>query len=55
MLLEVKYHDIYNCQMTFKEYIGTSLVAQWLRIHLPRGQTFNNLVEDLRSHMLQGS
>ena len=35
-----------------KWYMGTSLVAQWLRLHLPmQGDQAQSLVGDLRSHM----
>ena len=36
--------------------IGTSLVVQWLRIPLPiQGIQVQSLVQELRSHMLQGN
>ena len=35
---------------------GTSLVARWLRIHLPmQGTRVQSLVRELRSHMVQGN
>ena len=35
-----------------KWYMETSLVAQWLRLHLPmQGDRVQSLVGDLRSHM----
>ena len=35
---------------------GTSLVVQWLRIHLPmKGIQVRFLVEELRSHVNQGN
>ena len=35
---------------------GTSLVAQWLRIHLPmQGMKVRSLVGELRCHMAQGN
>ena len=36
--------------------LGTSLVAQWLRIHLAmQGTPVPSLVGELRSHMLRGN
>ena len=36
--------------------IGTSLVVQWLRIHLPmQGTWVRSLIGELRSHMPQGN
>ena len=38
------------------KYLGTSLVAQWLRILLPmQGTWVRSLVRELRSHMSQGN
>ena len=38
------------------QVLGTSLVVQWLRVHLPaQGMRVQSLVEKLRSHMLQSS
>ena len=35
---------------------GTSLVVQWLRLHLPmQGAWVQSLVGELRSHMLSGT
>ena len=43
-------------EMQIKMTIGTSLVVQWLRIHLPMQEMWvQSLVGELRSHMLQGN
>jgi len=37
-------------------FFGTSLVVQWLRIHLPMQETqVQSLVGELRSHILRGN
>ena len=37
-------------------FSGTSLVVQWLRIHLPMQETqVQSLVGELRSHILRGN
>ena len=42
--------------LLLKWIVGTSLVFQWLRIHLPmQGTWVRSLVGELRSHMLQGN
>ena len=46
------------CGLLCRNYFsdGTSLVVQWLRIHLPMQRTWiQYLVRELRSHMMQGN
>ena len=43
--------------VTLKEYVlfRTSLVVQWLRLHLPvQGSMVQSLIRELRSHMTWG-
>ena len=45
-----------NSEKVKKCEIGTPLVAQWIRIHLPmQGTWVPSLVGEQRSHMLQGN
>ena len=50
-------HPIQMMMATLKTHnSGTSLVVQWLRIHLAmQGTKVQSLVEELRSHMPQDS
>ena len=44
-----------HCQITIKEFLGTSLAVQWLGLHLPiQGVLVQSLVGELRSHMPRG-
>ena len=44
------------CSNINKTEIGTSLMVQWLRLHLPvQGVWARSLVKDLRFHMLCGT
>ena len=50
-----KYHVI-SLMWNLKYDTGTSLVVQWLRIHLAmQGSWIQSLAEELRSHMLPGN
>ena len=46
----------HQINLPLKAFLGTSLVVQWLRIHLPmQGTQVRSLVRELRFHMLQGN
>ena len=52
-LLLCEPHGLACC---LEHFLRTSLVAQWLRLHLPmQGTRVPSLVRELRSHMLQGN
>ena len=41
--------------VTLKKELGTSLVVQWIRLHLPmQGVRVQSLVGELRSHVPRG-
>ena len=43
-----------NFYAIFSNWAGTSLVVQWLRIHLPMQGTQISLLGEIRSYMLWG-
>ena len=54
MLIEVNW--LYKVTKLKSGSAGTSLVVQWLRIHLPmQGTQVQSLVWELRSHMPRGN
>ena len=57
MYLAVNNHNVSNSSQSFKKKRrGTSLVVQWLRIHLPmQGTWVPSFVWELESHMLQAA
>ena len=50
--------ELEECQLInaegIKEFLGTSLVVQWLRLHTTQGVWVRSLVGELRSHMACG-
>ena len=55
VLCDTECHDCI-CLLKTKGGLGTSLVVQWLRIHLAmQGVQIQSLARELRSNMLQSS